>query len=158
MKNLTDTDRAYIAGFLDGDGSIISQIVKSKDYRFGFYIRLSIAFIQRTDKNWFLKNLKDQLKFGTLRDRNDGISEYVIVSSGPVESLLIQLLPYLRIKKRLALHVLKIIESKRNINNNKLLFIEACSLVDETRSMTYTKKRSITKEVVVKYLDSNNIQ
>jgi len=54
--------------------------------------------------------------------------------------------------------VLKIIESKRNINNNKLLFIEACSLVDETISMTYSKKRSITKEVVVKYLDSNNIQ
>jgi len=51
MKNLTDTDKAYIAGFLDGDGSIISQIVKSKDYRFGFYIRLSITFIQKTDKN-----------------------------------------------------------------------------------------------------------
>lgn len=158
MKNLTDTDKAYIAGFLDGDGSIISQIVKSKDYRFGFYIRLSITFIQKTDKNWFLNNLKDQLKFGTLRDRNDGFSEYVIVSSGPVEFLLIQLLPYLKIKRRLALHVLKIIESKRNINNNKLLFIEACSLVDETISMTYSKKRSITKEVVVKYLDSNNIQ
>ena len=102
--------------------------------------------------------LKDKLKYGTLRQRKDSISEYVIVSSGPVESLLIQLLPYLKLKKSLALHVLKIIESKRNINNNKLLFIEACGLVDETIFMTYSKKRSITKETVLRHLNSNNIQ
>ena len=102
--------------------------------------------------------LKDKLKFGTLRKRNDGVSEYVIVSSGPVESLLIELLPYLKLKKNLALHVLKIIESKRNINNDKLLFIEACGLVDETISMTYSKRRTITKEVVINHLNSNNIQ
>jgi hypothetical protein len=50
MINLSEIDKAYIAGFLDGYGSIISQIVKSKDYKFGFYIRLSIVFIQKTDK------------------------------------------------------------------------------------------------------------
>tara|TARA_B110001454_G_scaffold162286_1_gene151809 strand:+ start:474 stop:788 length:315 start_codon:yes stop_codon:yes gene_type:complete len=102
--------------------------------------------------------LKDKLKYGTLRKRNDGISEYTIVSSGPVESLLKQLLPHLKLKKNLALHVLKIIESKRNINDNKLLFIEACGLVDETISMTYSKKRTITKEVVINHLNSNHIQ
>jgi len=102
--------------------------------------------------------LKDQIKYGTLRKRNDGISEYVIVSSAPVEFLLVELLPYLKLKKKLALHVLKIIESKRNINNDKLLFIEACGLVDETISMTYLKKRSITQEVVINHLNSNNIQ
>ena len=158
MINLSETDKAYIAGFLDGDGSIISQIVRSKDYKFGFYIRLSIVFIQKTDKYWFLMKLKDKLKYGTLRKRNDGISEYTIVSSGPVESLLKQLLPHLKLKKNLALHVLKIIESKRNINDNKLLFIEACGLVDETISMTYSKKRTITKEVVINHLNSNHIQ
>ncbi len=158
MINLSEIDKAYIAGFLDGYGSIISQIVKSKDYKFGFYIRLSIVFIQKTDKYWFLIKLKDKLKYGTLRKRNDGISEYTIVSSGPVESLLKDLLPYLKLKKNLALHVLKIIEYKRNINDNKLLFIEACGLVDETISMTYSKKRTITKEVVINHLNSNNIQ
>ena len=52
LKNykFTDLERAYIAGFLDGDGSIICQIVRSENHRFGFYIRISIVFIQRTDK------------------------------------------------------------------------------------------------------------
>ena len=50
MIKLEEKNKAYIAGFLDADGSIISQIVKSSDYKFGFYIRLSIVFIQKTDK------------------------------------------------------------------------------------------------------------
>ena len=39
---------SYIAGFLDGDGSIHFQLVKQKEYRFGFYIRASISFSQST--------------------------------------------------------------------------------------------------------------
>src|SRR6266480_4728625 len=35
---------AYIAGFLDGDGSIHLQLVRQKAYRFGFYIRSSMSF------------------------------------------------------------------------------------------------------------------
>jgi hypothetical protein len=154
MKNLTDIDRAYIAGFFDGDGSLICQIVKSSKHKLGFYIRISIVFIQRTDKHWFLMNLRDMLKYGSLRKRKDGISEYTIVSGDPVRLILLELLPYLKIKRSLALHVLKIIECKRNINNDRELFIEACSLVDRTITMTYSKKRTITKETVIKYLDS----
>jgi hypothetical protein len=99
-------------------------------------------------------NLRDMLKYGSLRKRKDGISEYTIVSGDPVRLILLELLPYLKIKRSLALHVLKIIECKRNINNDRELFIEACSLVDRTITMTYSKKRTITKETVIKYLDS----
>ena len=31
-----------LAGFLDGDGSIVSQIVKDKGRKYGFYIRISV--------------------------------------------------------------------------------------------------------------------
>ncbi len=151
MINLSEIDKAYIAGFLDADGSIISQIVKAEKYKYGFSLRLSIVFYQKSDKHWFLMQLKDKLKYGTLRKRKDGISEYVIVSAEPVKYILKLLQPYLIIKKGLAKHVLKIIEYKKNIND-KNEFIEVCKLVDETKNMTYSKKRSITSEEVIKFL------
>ena len=52
MKDkLTEIELAYIAGFLDGDGSIYAQIVKGDDYKYGFRIRISIAFFQKTTKH-----------------------------------------------------------------------------------------------------------
>jgi len=33
LLKLTYIDYAYIAGFLDGDGSLIAQIVSRKDYK-----------------------------------------------------------------------------------------------------------------------------
>ena len=51
IKKLNNTDLAYIAGFLDGDGSIFAQIIEGKDYIYGFRIRLSIIFFQKTTKH-----------------------------------------------------------------------------------------------------------
>jgi hypothetical protein len=38
------SDASYLAGFLDGDGSIHFQLVRQKEYRFGYYIRASLSF------------------------------------------------------------------------------------------------------------------
>jgi hypothetical protein len=38
---MESTIRAYIAGFLDGDGSIFFQLIRKRDYRFGFQVRAS---------------------------------------------------------------------------------------------------------------------
>jgi hypothetical protein len=46
MKNLTTNDLIYLAGFLDGDGSIIAQLVSRKDYKFKYQIRLTLQFTQ----------------------------------------------------------------------------------------------------------------
>lgn len=154
--NLKESDIGWIAGFLDGNGSIITQIVKNEDRKYGFHIRISISFVQKSQYKHVLLALQKQLLVGTLRDRKDGICEYVIVSVSSVESILLMLMPYLRIKKNLAKHVLKIIEYKRNIID-KNQFIEACGLVDETIAMTYSKKRTITKETVIVYLNGKNI-
>jgi hypothetical protein len=40
------SEASYLAGFLDGDGSIHFQFVKQKEYRFGFYIRSSMSLTQ----------------------------------------------------------------------------------------------------------------
>ena len=55
---MDSTVLAYIAGFLDGDGSIFFQIVPRKDYTRKFQIRSSIAFYQKSEYNQILEWLK----------------------------------------------------------------------------------------------------
>lgn len=50
LQKLTKLDYAYIAGFLDGDGSILAQLVRRTDYRLGFQIRVSITFYQKNTR------------------------------------------------------------------------------------------------------------
>jgi hypothetical protein len=49
--NLSELEKAYIAGFIDGDGSIIIQIVRDNTHKFGFYIRISLVFYQNTKRH-----------------------------------------------------------------------------------------------------------
>ena len=158
MNNkITELDLAYIAGFLDGDGSIMTQIVKNKSYKYGYTIRISIVFYQKTSNQWILLWLKDKLKHGTLRKRNDEMSEYCIVSSDPVKTILISLGKYIKLKNSLLKLVLKIIEDKRNIKSIED-FIEVCKLVDKTQFMTLSKKRTITSETVINsYKDKDKL-
>ena len=75
MKKLTIEEKNYIAGFLDGDGSIFAQIIQGKNYKYNFRIRVSIGFYQHKSKHWFMLKLKKLLKFGVLRIRKDNVSE-----------------------------------------------------------------------------------
>eukprot|EP01047_Picozoa_sp_COSAG01_P000436 COSAG01_NODE_8_length_44037_cov_102.614593_10_plen_59_part_00 len=51
LRRLTIEEKAYIAGFLDGDGSINAQIVQRKDYVLKFQIRVSVTFFQKTTRH-----------------------------------------------------------------------------------------------------------
>ena len=82
---------AYISGFLDGDGSIFFQIVPRKDYKFGFQIRSTIAFYQKTKFVNLLLWLKKIFKSGYIRHREKGMSDYTIVEPKEVEKILLTL-------------------------------------------------------------------
>lgn len=58
MKNLNTIELSYLAGFIDGDGCILAQIVRRKDYSFGFQIRISLIVYQKSSRLWFLMKLK----------------------------------------------------------------------------------------------------
>lgn len=151
---MSKEEKAYIAGFLDGDGSIIAQLVSRKDYKLGYQIRVSIVFYQKTIHQDFLLWLKKRLGYGYIRARRDGMTEYTIVGLGKVKYVLTLLYPHLRLKKELARNVLRIIEkhpSQRQMSKAQL--ISLAQMVDKTARFNYSKKRTITSAKVITFFE-----
>tara|TARA_Y100000310_G_C20498248_1_gene722612 strand:- start:263 stop:715 length:453 start_codon:yes stop_codon:yes gene_type:complete len=142
---------AYIAGFLDGDGSIFFQIVPRSDYKQKFQIRTSIAFYQKKECGEILEWLKGIFEVGYIRHRKTGMSDYTIVESKEVGKILKLLQPYVKLKKKhveLGLNILDKLENKKSKED----FLEICKLVDKFKEINYSKKRTLTSEVVSKSL------
>ena len=145
MIIMDKTILAYIAGFLDGDGSIFFQIIPRKDYKQKFQIRSSIAFYQKRDNVDILDWLKNLFGVGYIRHRKEGVSDYTIVDSKEVKKILLLLQPYVRLKKKqveLGLDILQRLEKNEN-------FLDTCKLVDKFKQLNYSKKRKITSDFVV---------
>lgn len=144
---------AYIAGFLDGDGSIFFQLIRRKDYCHGFQIRTSLAFYQKTENEEILLWLKQQFSSGYIRRRKTGISDYTIVEPGEVRRILELLQPYVRLKKehvRLGLEILE----RLPLAEDATELVSLCRLVDRFQAINYSKKRTNTSAVVIDYLKS----
>lgn len=150
-NNILLQDIIYIAGFLDGNGSIYAQIVPRKDYIFKYKIRLTISFSQLTKRHWFIEWLHSILKIGIIRKRKDGISEYTLTGIKNIEPFLKLILPYLKIKKVQGTLLLEIINDIKNINN-KDKFINICKKVDKFVLLNDSKIRTITSDIVIKHL------
>lgn len=157
---MAETLLAYIAGFLDGDGCIMAQLVKRSGYVYGYQIRVSIVFYQKEERRDFLEWLKSQLIHGYVRTRNDHMAEYTIVGFGPVYEVLTKLLPYLRLKQIIAQKVITLCamglrDKHQRISPETLL--ERAMLVDETATYNYSKKRTTTRETVKQFLQEHNL-
>ena len=74
------SDASYLAGFLDGDGSIHFQLVRQREYRYGFYIRASLSLSQSSSARHGLEHLQRVIGGGYLRDRGTGMSDLVVTS------------------------------------------------------------------------------
>ncbi len=155
---MTKEELAYIAGFLDGDGCIMLQLVFRHDYVFGYQIRASIVFYQKQQHRNFLEWLKESLTDGYIRNRNDGMSEYTIVGVLPVTRILKLLLPYLKLKRGQAMIALSVLSRmpgrgrKMDVN----LLLELATEVDKFAILNYSKKRTNTSEKVREFLKSHN--
>lgn len=157
--NMTKEEYAYIAGFLDGDGCIMLQLVYRNDYVLGYQIRASIVFYQKQQHRSFLNWLQRQFgDIGYIRNRNDGMSEYTIVGITSVEHVLTMLLPYLKLKQSQAEVALKVIKqmpgSGRKMTKEKLL--ELAKDVDRFIELNYSKKRINTSIKVKEFFDTQH--
>jgi hypothetical protein len=156
---MTKEELAYISGFLDGDGCIMLQLVYRHDYVLGYQIRASIVFYQKTQYKDFLVWLKKKLKFGYIRERNDGMCEYTIVGTNSVTDILKTLEPYVRLKKKqlkLALSVLSKMPGRGRDIKPKLL-LSLAKEVDKFVYLNYSKKRTNTSKKVAEFFKSHNI-
>ena len=150
---MSEEIKAYIAGFLDGDGCLMAQLVKRPGYIRGYQIRLSIVFYQKQLNINHLVWLKNTLKFGYIRNRNDGMAEYTIVGANQVASILKIIYPHLKLKKKLAKLILQIAKKPRITSDKE--FVHYCNLVDQTAQYTYSKKRTRMAIDVKKFLTKN---
>jgi hypothetical protein len=148
VKHLSKIKCAYIAGFLDGDGSIYIRLKPNKDYHFGYQIAPNIVFYQSQKNLLFLRKIKDIIGAGYLRKRNDGIAEYILGDVLSMSSLLKQITPYLILKKKQARLFLQIIQKKKRVKT-KNDFIALTKMIDNLEKLNYSKKRRITSKVII---------
>ena len=156
MKVIPETTKSYIAGFLDGDGCIMYQLIRRKDYVYGFQIRASIVFYQKTTNRAHLEWLKQILEYGYIRDRNDGMSEYTIVGLKPVKEILKLLQPYVALKRgqiQLALKIDARLEGGFELK--KLL--RAAELVDQFKTLNYSKRRINASAILKEFLQQHEL-
>ena len=134
----------------------MAQLVRRKDYIYGYQVRTSIVFYQKQKNQKILHWLKEKLDYGYIRDRNDGMSEYTIVGFKEVEEVLMLLHPHLRLKKVLAKRVIDLIQSHpKKMSPEQLIRIS--TLVDETATFNYSKKRINTCETIKAFLKDANL-
>lgn len=98
INNEKEIALAYIAGFLDGDGSLMLQLKKRKDTMTGIRFMVTICFYQDTRHEKTLYWIKEILGIGYVSKRNDGMSELRINGYKRVNNILTKLLPYIRFK------------------------------------------------------------
>jgi hypothetical protein len=106
-KNVSEAERAYTAGFLDGDGSIMATIEKHLEKKFGFRIRITVKITQRDENvlRWF----RGKYKIGYIR-KNRSTFDWVIRDQKMAKDFLEYLLVYLKAKRRQAEMALKILD------------------------------------------------
>ena len=129
MGSRSNIDLAYIAGFLDGDGSLMLQIKKRADGKSKIRFMATICFYQDTRHEKGLFQIRKILGIGYLSRRNDGMSELRVNGFTTVKEILENLIPYIRFKKVQA----------------KALF-ESCEILSKTKFNMLDRKQ-LTKLV-----------
>ena len=124
----TEEERAYIAGFLDGDGSLMFQLKKRIDTKRGLRMMATICFYQDSRHDKPLEWIRQVLGIGYLSRRNDGMTELRVNGFTKVRSILEMLAPYIRFKKIQAYTI-----------------ISACTLLEHVSftKLTTTQKRKV---------------
>jgi len=141
-KIFSSTISAYLAGFLDGDGSIYVRLKPNSTYRYGFQIAPYIVLFQSNQDKKKFQKICSIIDLGILRERKDGIMEYSINRTDNLKFFLKSIKPFLILKKKQAELMLKILAKKEKVKNHKDFEILA-RLVDSFRELNYSKKRKI---------------
>ena len=140
QRQISSTQKAYLAGFLDGDGSIYVRLKPNSTYRYGFQIAPYIVLFQSQKDQVNFEKICDLINLGYLRKRKDGILEYTINRRESIVRFLRMVERYVILKKEQAALMKKIMDVKKRVENKKD-FEKLMMLVDRFRELNYSKKR-----------------
>jgi len=148
-SNITEAELAYIAGFLDGDGSLMLQVKKRADSTKGVRLMATICLYQDTRHDRPVSWIRSRLGCGYVSKRNDGMTELRINGFSQVREILEALQPYLRFKKKQAkLLILACImlerETLRTLKSKDIRKI--IDLLLRIQNENYMSKKRKTKE------------
>ena len=100
LSKVNQINLAYIAGFLDGDGSIMLQMHRRESGKDIFRIKTVICFYQDMRHLKQIEWFKQVLGCGYIYTRNDKICELRIEGFQTVFEVLSKLEPFIRFKKK----------------------------------------------------------
>ena len=148
-------DLAYIAGFLDGDGSLMLQIKNRKDGKSKVRFMSTICFYQDTRHEKDLHWIKKVLGKGYFSQRNDGMSELRINGYESVKHILGLLRPFIRFKKIQAealIDACTILSSKKFKMLDREQRIKLVDLVLAIQKENYVAKKKKTRGELLRIL------
>lgn len=156
-SNIDTSFWPYIAGFIDGDGSLFARIVPTKkDLK--YKIIVSLGLYQHKKHIHFLKDITKLFNGrGHLRIRSkEQMADYQISDTKYLKLFLTKIYPYLKIKSsqaKLILEIIKDYEELKNLNSltqQQAAFLEVCKKIDQVAFLNFSKKRVHTFESVKK--------
>jgi len=109
-NHLSEVDRAYLAGFLDGDGAIMAVIEPHPEKRFGFRVRIEISITQRHESGvcWI-----PQLAGVGYTRRNLETYQWVVRDQQAARWFLTMIQPFSRCKSEQIALAIRILEHPR---------------------------------------------
>jgi len=144
---------AYIAGFLDGDGSLMLQIKKRKNgNKSRNRFMATICFYQDSRHEKPLYWIRDVLGIGYISRRSDNITELRINGYKQVERILKDLLPYVKFRKiqtKILLNSAKLLQKGKLSRNDLLKLVNG---ILKIQAENYVTKRKKSKEELLKIL------
>lgn len=151
----SNIERAYIAGFLDGDGSIMLQLKTRSDTKRGYRFMATICLYQDTRHDKSLHWIRKVLDAGYIAKRNDAITELRINGFTTVQTILEQLRPFIRFKQLQAdamITACQILKSDIGMLSKKQL-LDVVDLILIIQNANYKAHRKRSKEEFLKILD-----
>lgn len=98
--HISDIEKAYIAGFLDGDGTVMATIERHGEKKFGFRVRIAMDFSQHRDNVAVLHYIRKIIGSGSLSlAGSKGVFKLTIKDRSVLIPLLGVLEPFVRVKK-----------------------------------------------------------
>jgi hypothetical protein len=152
----SNNNLAYIAGFLDGDGSLMLQIKKRSDTNRGVRFMATICLYQDSRHETPLHWMRSILNIGYISRRNDGISELRVNGFKQVNTILKLLRPFIKFKEKQAEALYKassilMQETMSKLSTKKLRRIVKLILIIQNEN--YVAKRKRTEKDLLKMLD-----